>query len=74
MNSICWLPLESNPDVMNHFIENLGVTSAYRFIDVWGFDDDLLQYIPQPVYALILLYPCEIGELSGGNYDLNWLA
>lgn len=69
MNTICWHPMESNPDVMNLFIENLGVSCNVKFHDVWGFDDELLQFIPQPVYALIFLYPLDIGELSSGNYD-----
>lgn len=34
-----WLPLESNPDVLNDFSEKLGLdTSRYSFHDVYGMD------------------------------------
>ena len=35
-----WLPLESNPDVMNSFVEKLGLDiTAHAFCDVFGLDD-----------------------------------
>lgn len=56
--SINWIPLESNPDVLNNFIENLGVTTDWKFVDVYGFDDESIQFIPSPtVVSIILLYP-----------------
>jgi Ubiquitin carboxyl-terminal hydrolase, family 1 len=34
-----WLPLESNPAVLNEFAEKIGMTdSSYRFTDVFGLD------------------------------------
>ena len=34
-----WLPLESNPEVMNTFVAKLGVdTSLWAFCDVLGLD------------------------------------
>ena len=34
-----WLPLESNPDVLNDFSKKLGLdTSQYSFHDVYGLD------------------------------------
>jgi hypothetical protein len=34
-----WLPLESNPEVMNAFIEKLGIdTSLWAFCDIFGLD------------------------------------
>lgn len=34
-----WLPLESNPDVLNDFSRNLGLdTKQYSFHDVYGMD------------------------------------
>lgn len=35
-----WLPLESNPEVLNDFVSKLGYdTSKYAFCDVFGLDE-----------------------------------
>ena len=35
-----WLPLESNPDVLNDFVQKLGYsTKSYAFCDVFGLDE-----------------------------------
>ncbi|KAJ3293785.1 Ubiquitin carboxyl-terminal hydrolase isozyme L3 [Rhizoclosmatium sp. JEL0117] len=65
-----WLPLESNPDVMNEYLEKLGIPASNKiaFTDVWGLDQDALDFIPRPIKALLLLFPvsaCEKGEPIG---------
>lgn len=52
-----WLPLESNPDVINRYVSKLGVNSEWAYSDVWGLDDEILAFVPQPVLALLVLFP-----------------
>ena len=52
-----WLPIESNPEVMNSFLRKLGVPADWEINDVFGLDPELLMMLPQPVLALMLLFP-----------------
>lgn len=53
-----WLPLEANPEVMNHFCGILGLDiTQHSFSDVYGLDPDMLSFIPGPVRAILLLFP-----------------
>ncbi|KAK8106774.1 hypothetical protein PG999_010133 [Apiospora kogelbergensis] len=52
-----FIPLESNPDVFNHIIHQLGVSSALRFHDVWSLSEpEILALIPRPVLALFIVF------------------
>jgi ubiquitin carboxyl-terminal hydrolase L3 len=52
-----WFPLESNPDVMNKYVGNLGLdTSKICYHDVMSTDDWALDMVPKPVSAVLLLY------------------
>lgn len=49
--------------VLNKYLSKLGVSEAYQLFDVYGLDDDALAFLPQPVKAIILLFP-----VSGMNF------
>ncbi|CAN8066677.1 unnamed protein product [Agarophyton chilense] len=50
-----WIPLESNPEVLTTFGRTLGLSPLLSFFDVWSLD--LLDMVPSPQYAVILLFP-----------------
>jgi len=56
-----WLPLESNPDVLNAFVSKIGVDPMQsHFRDILGFDEQLLAMMgpaDATVEAVLLLFP-----------------
>nr|CDS29084.1 recombining binding protein suppressor of [Hymenolepis microstoma] len=60
-----WVPLESNPEVLNKFIRELGVKEPLRLEDVYGTDPEMQALVPGPVLSLLLLYP--LSEKSEAN-------
>src|SRR5688572_15778172 len=53
-----WNMLENNPEAMNHLAYSLGLSKKLAFYDIYSFtDQDLLSFIPRPVYALLVIIP-----------------
>ncbi|RKP01681.1 hypothetical protein CXG81DRAFT_4066, partial [Caulochytrium protostelioides] len=52
-----WVPLEGSPESLDQYLRDLGVQTALRFGDVYGFDDDALSFVPRPVHAVLALFP-----------------
>ena len=44
-----WPPLESNPEVFTNYLQSIGLPATFSIGEVFGFDEELLAFIPQPV-------------------------
>jgi len=51
-----WIALESSPDVLNAFSKRMGLPESFQWSEIFGFDEELLAFVPQPVKAVCLLY------------------
>lgn len=52
------IPLESNPEIFNALGHKIGLSPVLLFQDVYSITDpDLLAFLPQPVMALVMLFP-----------------
>lgn len=52
-----WIPLESNPEVLNEFVAALGIdVSRYSFSDVFGLDE--VSYLHQLYLTRCILLTC----------------
>lgn len=67
-----WLPLESNPTVMTNFLVDIGMSAEWSVVDLIGIDEDVLGFVPQPVAAIIFLYPPTVYDSEAdGDATLN---
>ena len=58
------------------YVRTLGISEQWQFVDVWGFESDLLQLLPRPICAVLLLYPLSdkvFSVLLFGVYYLNFV-
>lgn len=67
-----WLHLESNPEVMTNFLVDIGMSAEWSVVDLIGIDEDVLGFVPQPVAAIIFLYPSSVHDSAEeGDTSLN---
>ena len=59
-----WLPLESNPDVMNDYVSKMGLDlSKIQFHDVMSTEEWALEMIPRPVLGASIFFAAFFAEL-----------
>lgn len=69
------VPLESNPEVMNKFLQKLGVPCQWGVVDVMGLEPEMLSWVPRPVLSVMLLFPLsEAYEEHKQNEESNILS
>jgi len=66
-----WIPMESNPIVMNQMLWSIGVDPLWQIIDVCGLERDSLDFIARPVAALILCSQLfyDVQRINDDNHD-----
>lgn len=67
--AIKWKALESNPEVLTAFSRKLGLPEHWAIGDIFGLDEDLLGFVPQPCLAVLLLIPCTTKTPDTGSSD-----
>ena len=51
------MPLESNPEVINQFIQKMGLkTEHYAFTEMLSTEEWAIEMLPQPVLGILFLY------------------
>lgn len=61
------LPIESNPAVINAYIEKLGwPTTLYKAYDVLAMEEWATDMIPRPCIGVMMLFPIKEAVSGGG--------
>merc|ERR1719265_299440 len=51
-----WPPLESNPEVFTTYMQKVGLSANFAIAEVFGFDEELLGFLAQPIFGVIVNY------------------
>ena len=49
-----WPPLESNPEIFTKYMHNIGLPNTWAIGEVFGFDEELLAFLPQPIIGIVV--------------------
>lgn len=53
-----WMALESNPEVINEYIEKLGFkTTEFNFVDMYSFEPWAQDMINKPILGILFNFP-----------------
>ena len=66
-----WPPLESNPEVFTKYLHKIGLTEEWTIGEVFGFDEDLLAFLPKPILAVIVAFEAKGERQDKGDEALN---
>ena len=62
-----WPPLESNPEIFSEYMHRIGLSPQFAIGEVFGFDEDLLAFLPQPIYGVIVAFERLKNDRDKGN-------
>ena len=58
-----WKALESNPEVVNPYVNSLGIkTDQFLFTDLYSLEDWAKNAVPKPVLGLLVCFPCTANQ------------
>lgn len=66
-----WPPLESSPEVFTEYLQKIGMSKEWAVGEVFGFDEDLLAFLPSPQVGVIVAFESlKKGEESGSEDNI----
>lgn len=68
-----WPPLESDPEIFNNYMYQVGLPTDYFFSELFSLDKEVLSTIETPVLAIIVSYQKAKKEEEGENKEKKLL-